>query len=235
MRHEWDDAWISSNYHDSTTTKDLYKAYMQCHDDQISYDTFKWHCRVRLGLKRPVFHMTDEQEDFLIRHFGEMSVENLRKAFNKRYGFDFKLTAFCYHTKRLGLDKWKEHIYTEDQEEFLRANAPVMIRRQLTRAFNETFNASLSEDAVVMHCWQKGYGALNDGRFSQDREMTIFLDGNPDNISRENMAVVNLKTFALMNNNGWLNSHKDIVEAGLLWCRLLGVLEGENDEINHLK
>lgn len=225
--HEWDDEWISSNYPQHQSTKNLWRVYIQTHDDAMSYDTFKWHCRVVLGLQRTVFHMSEEQEQFIIENFEKMSVENLRKTFNKKFNMNFKTTAFHYHTKRIGLDKWTEHVYTDEQEQFLAENAPVMIRRKLTQVFNETFNTYLKEDALVMHCWQRGYGALNNGRFSSDRQMTVFVDGDPDNFDENNVKNVDLKTFAIMNNNGWLNSCAEIVKTALLWCQLLDVLGSE--------
>lgn len=226
MKHNWDNDWIADNYSSFKYVKDLHIAYMESHDDEITYDTFKWYCRSCLGLTKKVFRMNDEQKQFIVSNFSKMSVESLRKLFNKKYGTNFKTTAFHYHTKRLGLDKWKEHLYTEEQEEFLKQNAPCVMRRRLTQLFNEKFGSSVSEDALVMHCWQRGYGALNDGRFHQDRKITIFIDGNPNNFSDDNAKVVDIKTYAVMNNNRWLDS-AEITRTGLLWCRLMNAVGEE--------
>lgn len=227
MRHDWDNDWISKNYSSFKSVKDLYTAYMESHNDEITYDTFKWYCRSRLGYQKNVLRMSGEQKQFLISNFDKMSVDNLRKLFNKKYGTNLKVTAFHYHTKRLGLDKWKEHLYTAEQEEFLKRNAPCVMRRRLTQLFNEKFGSSVSEDALVMHCWQRGYGALNDGRFHQDRKMTIFIDGDSNNFNEDNAKTVDFKTYTMMNNNRWLDD-AEITKTGLLWCELMNAVgEGE--------
>lgn len=109
--------------------------------------------------------LSDEQVDFIRANFDKMSCEALRKKFNERYNENFKVTAFHYHTKRLGLEKWKEHIYTSEQEAFLKENASLMTREELTDAFNKKFKAHVKCVAIEQHCWQRKYGRNTDGKF----------------------------------------------------------------------
>lgn len=109
--------------------------------------------------------LTEEQIDFIRQNFDLMSCEELRKAFNEKYHDNFKTTAFHYHTKRLGLEKWKEHTYTDEQEAFLKESASTMTREELTTEFNKKFSCEVSCDALSMRCWQKGYGRATDGKF----------------------------------------------------------------------
>lgn len=231
-KHDWDNEWIRANFCSYPSTKSLFDAYSAIHGSKMSYDTFKWHCREVLGLRRgEPFQMSDEQRRFIKDGYTRMPAERLRKAFNERFGTNIISTTFYYYCNKLGLSKWNSHTYTDEQENFLSENAPHMMRRELTQVFNRTFGTSVREDAIVMHCWQRGYGALNNGRFAADRKMTVFIDGNASNFSEENTKDVSLRTFATMHNNGWLNGDKDITKAGLLWCELFDVMENNLTEV----
>lgn len=109
--------------------------------------------------------MTKQQERYIIENFGSMSVESLRKMFNKKFGTDFKTTAFHYHTNRLGLKKHIEHQYTALEDEFLRVSSSLMTREELTNAFNETFGTKIKVNTITMRCCKKGFLSQNDGKF----------------------------------------------------------------------
>lgn len=109
--------------------------------------------------------MTDEQERYIIGHWDDMSCEALRKQFNMKFGTSYKVTAFHYHTKRLGLSKHIEHKYTEEQDAFLRDNSERMTRRELTSAFNDKYGTSIKEQAIVQRCFLRGWKAQTDGQF----------------------------------------------------------------------
>ncbi|SFU36937.1 HNH endonuclease [Butyrivibrio sp. INlla21] len=111
--------------------------------------------------------MTREQEQYITDNFGLMPVEALRNRFNKKYGTDYKVSAFHYHTKRLGLSKHIEHQYTAEEDKFLKENSPLMSREELTREFNSRFGTSIKINTINVRCLQRGWSASNDGRFKQ--------------------------------------------------------------------
>lgn len=111
--------------------------------------------------------LTDEQENYIRDNFDKMSVEKLRNQFNEKYGTEFKVTAFHYHTNRLGLKKHIEHQYTEEEDEFLRVNSPLMSRAELTRQFNERFGTSIKLSAITTRCCQRDFHSSNDGKFKK--------------------------------------------------------------------
>ncbi len=111
--------------------------------------------------------MTKEQERYIVDNFNLMSVEALRKQFNKKFETEYKTTGFHYHTKRLGLNKHIEHQYSKEEDEFLRTNSPLMSREDLAKEFNAKFGARIKQDAINMRCWKKGWSASDDGRFKK--------------------------------------------------------------------
>lgn len=55
--------------------------------------------------------------------------------------------------------------YSVEQEEFLKANAPLLSRKELTERFNEKFGTSKSVLAIKSWCNNRGYNSSSDGRF----------------------------------------------------------------------
>lgn len=111
--------------------------------------------------------MTKDQERYIIKNFDIMSVEKLRVAFNNKFGTSYKVTAFHYHTDRLGLRKHVQHEYTALEDEFLKINSNLMTRQELTDAFNKEFECSIKTNAIEQRCFKKGFKPLDDGKFKQ--------------------------------------------------------------------
>lgn len=55
--------------------------------------------------------------------------------------------------------------YSIEQEVFLKNNAPLMSRKELTERFNETFGTTKSVRAIKSYCNNRGYNSSSDGRF----------------------------------------------------------------------
>ena len=55
--------------------------------------------------------------------------------------------------------------YSMEQEEFLKVNAPLMSRRELTERFNKKFNVNKSVLAIKSYCNNRNYNSSSDGRF----------------------------------------------------------------------
>ena len=111
--------------------------------------------------------MTERQKKFIIDHWSEMSAESLRKLFNETFGTDYKTTAFHYHTNKMGLSKHIEHQYTEEEDEFLKANSSKMSRKELQKLFNETFGTQIKLNTIIVRCLKLGCNAPSDGKFKK--------------------------------------------------------------------
>ena len=55
--------------------------------------------------------------------------------------------------------------YLPEWEEFLKANAPLMSRKDLTEAFNAKFGTNKSVSGISQACKARGYNASSNGRF----------------------------------------------------------------------
>jgi hypothetical protein len=55
--------------------------------------------------------------------------------------------------------------YSNEQIDFLKINAPLMSRKELTERFNEKFQTSKSELAIKSYCNNRGFNSSSDGKF----------------------------------------------------------------------
>ena len=55
--------------------------------------------------------------------------------------------------------------YSPEQVEFLKENAPLMSRKELTNCFNKKFGTDKSVLAIKSYCNARGYNSSSDGRF----------------------------------------------------------------------
>lgn len=57
--------------------------------------------------------------------------------------------------------------YSSEQEEFLKTNAPLMSRKELTELFNSRFGANRTVAGIKAFCNSRGYNSSFDGKFQK--------------------------------------------------------------------
>lgn len=57
--------------------------------------------------------------------------------------------------------------YPSEQQEFLKVNAPLMSRRELTERFNIEFGTKKTVRAIKSYCNARGYNSSSDGKFQK--------------------------------------------------------------------
>ena len=57
--------------------------------------------------------------------------------------------------------------YLPEWEEFLKTNAPLMSRKELTEAFNARFGTNKTKSAIAQACIARGFNSSNSGRFEK--------------------------------------------------------------------
>lgn len=82
---------------------------------------------------------------------------DLAEKFNSEFGTDYPK-----HTIRQELYRHtdsrlhSEHLYTEEQENFIKENADILSRKELLKRFNEKFNASVTYAGITQKCVNLG-------------------------------------------------------------------------------
>ena len=131
--------------------------------------------RIKITLKddlSPEERQTENEQSIIITNLAKQMINNgdlilgtEKLAAQTKSLQKSNATAFHYHTNRMGLKKHIEHQYTAEEDEFLRANSPLMTREELTKEFNNRFGTSIKQNTINMRCCLKGWSASNDGQF----------------------------------------------------------------------
>lgn len=124
--------------------------------------------------------MTDEQKKYILDNWNSMTSEALRHAFNEKFGTTYKVTAFHYHTSKMGLRKMPMHHYSKEEDEFLKKYSSIMSRKELTAAFNDKFGTTIDIQALTVRSLRIGAVASNDGRFKTGELPWDRLEGGRD-------------------------------------------------------
>jgi hypothetical protein len=130
------------------------------------------------------FRYTAEQLDFIRTAYMSMPANEITKVFNKKFGLkktdsairsvlkNYKITC-CRKVKDRFIKR--KRILNEGQEQFLREKYPKMQIPEMTRAFNDHFEVTMTEQQIKSYvqnhkitsgrtgCFQKGNAPWNDG------------------------------------------------------------------------
>lgn len=91
-------------------------------------------------MKRHIY--TEEQERWILEHAENSNAEQLKDAFNKKFNATVTYNGIIQKRQRMGIDKGKpQRIYTQEEENFLRANRNKMPMKELHRKFCERFSS----------------------------------------------------------------------------------------------
>lgn len=112
---------------------------------------------------------TQEQLDFLRENATKFSRRELTEQFNTLFGTEQSTTSIRLVCNRRGYYNPRTDIYTEEQLEFLRSNAPTSTRKELTELFNETFVENKTVSSIASTCKRYKFRFPSDGRFSEER------------------------------------------------------------------
>lgn len=118
-------------------------------------------------------------EEFIIENYDKYSIVELYKLLCSKFDVNFNergLRTKCY---KLGLKKNKVHKYSNEEYEYLKANAHLGMYK-LAEQFNSKFNTNLSANALMQQCHKHNIAVgSNKGQFQ--------VGGNPwdKSISKE--------------------------------------------------
>lgn len=87
----------------------------------------------------------------------DMKRNDLAEKFNSEFGTDYpeytiRHELYKYTDRRL--NNW--HLYTEEQEKFIKENADIFSRKELLKRFNKKFNVSITYSGITQKCVNLG-------------------------------------------------------------------------------
>lgn len=148
-QHKYHDEWIKENFNAYYNNALLTKAYNEHFGCSVTLSAFRTHLKY-LGLKRDLkcgneFKYNDE---WIRQNRDAYKYNNdLWRAYIAEFGECPESSSFSRHLRIIGLSAG-HNAFTQEQDEWLKANYPIMSRKDCTKLFNETFNDSRDEGTI---------------------------------------------------------------------------------------
>lgn len=104
---------------------------------------------------------TEEQDEWIRRHYHTMRLTDLTECFNKCFG---KSRSYAVMKQRCRKTLKLTHLFTPEMDRFLAENYLKCSRKELADAFNEKFGQARSEASIKVRCQKLGL------KFSDNKE-----------------------------------------------------------------
>lgn len=205
----WDNDFIFENWESHRNWLSLCNSYNDVHDTSIGYHTFKSHC-YRLGLN---FHYTNEEVEWLKNNYPSLGRDETARLFRKNFKNNRTTGAIFVKCKTLGL-KVTEERRRERAKQNTKRVTPVgaYVTREHGEKYIKTAHGFKRVKELV-------YGDVPKGM------SLVYLDGNKDNITKENLCPVSRKTLAKMTINNFWSDNGVITKTGIMCCELEELIE----------
>ena len=219
----WNDEWIAENYLRFRSYREMAEAYNKEFGTTIKESAIRQHT-VDLGFRRPRAtgeFLTEEQKKFIEEYYPHHSVEKTTRAFNEKFGTNKKKYTMKNYAQRHGL-KVDEDLVTESK---LRAAHKEGSKRALRKVGDMRFEGRYwiikTEDGwelIHQYVWKKHHGEI------KKDHVIIYLDGDVNNYSIDNLLEVPYKYLGMLNMNKMKSIDPEITKTGVMWCELCEVL-----------
>ena len=205
---DWNVEWIYENFPKYRLITELHKAYCQeCFE--VGLGAFKsWFRRNKIHSN---FSWTEEQLEWLKNNYPYNPVRDTTEEFNRLFGTNKNVQSIRAKACVLGL-----HLTEEARSKSYITPNHAEIGDIHKDPSGYMYIKSESGKWMLYHryIYEKHFGEIPEGY------IVIFLDSNIENFNPENLAIVSLKTNALMNGFKFRTECAEITRAGLLCCEL---------------
>lgn len=215
----WHDEWIIANKNNYPSILEFYKAYVEKIDSTIHRQAFTTHL-TRMGIHSNL-SWTDEEKQWLVENFCRLGSLKCVEPFEQKFGKRREHRSLEACARRLGL-------LVDDEVVIANRNYPrrVPIGTIVDDGDGylkiKTGHGSSGWERYHRYIYKKEHGAIPKGH------KIVFLDGNRQNYSVENMVAVPASYLALMNNWKLKSQEPEITKASIKWCELYELLKKSN-------
>lgn len=225
----FNDEWLMDNHRHYKSYAELAKAHNELFGTCFSRMQMKNHASLMLGIRMDGYWYTDEMKAWIVREYPKpgTSAEKAEK-FNKAFGTHREGQSIKEMARLLGVALGDEALAEYKQKSadtLIRYNTEVKAKPigYVGRPSNgypmvKTENGWMSQ---ARHEYLKSHDEIPSGN------VVIFLDGNVDNVSKDNLMAIPQKWQAIMTANKFWSEHPMITRSGIVWCELLTALKAE--------
>lgn len=208
---QWDDNYIFEYWEECRNWLTLLNQYNETHNTSIRYNTFKSHC-YRIGLN---FHYSDEQIRWLTENYPTLGKHETARLFNEVFETNRSTGEIFIKCKKLGLRVTEER---RKQRAINNTGRYVPIGRCVTKQHGEKY---IKTESGFKRVKDMVYGDVPRGM------SLVYLDGNKDNIQKDNLYPVSRAVLARMTANGFWSDNGTITKTGIMCCELEEMLRKE--------
>lgn len=218
----WEDNWIISNYRSFHSWSEMKDTYNYIFKTALSRNQFKNHVH-ELGLKLGDYFYSLDEDEFLKERYPKLSPNELAEEFNKTFFKNKSYKQLRQRAYKLGLKKSDKYIC----ERQIRAGKSRAVHVGSISRNSDGYYRVKMKDGTWKSLAKVKYEEYH-GVSVGDNECIIYLDGNSDNLSRDNLEVITASEMSLINNNLRIDrSCKPLTETAIKWVRLYSALKKE--------
>lgn len=214
----YDDEWIMAHWESFRNWKKLCEEYNMVHESAVNYNTFKSHCNRVLALN---FHYPEEQVEWLRENYPRLGRTETAKKFNETFNEKRTPGAIKVFCQRMGLR------VTEDRKK----------RRAIenTGRFHPVGTVVKWENIEPYIKTESGWKPLKYTMFEKQKgKNLVYLDGNQNNVSKENLMFITREVSARMITNEFWSEDPEITRTGIICCELEQALKENGGNANDI-
>lgn len=213
------DEWLQKKHSPEIVIRVLTAEYNTFWGENRSVDTMKHHCK-RLGLQQERGDFTPEQDAWLRKRNRKYSARDMTVLFNQKFGTHRNPNTIKVHCNRdLRVFFLNSHMSTGlpiGSEKIV--NGYVWIKVSDQAHGKNSFYKNWRQKSHVV--FEQHYGSMPPEGYT-----IVFLDGNKQNTSIENLYAVSGKVNREMGKKKWWNTDPDLTLAAIKWCELFYIIK----------
>lgn len=215
--------WIA-DHADNMTAEALKDAFNERFGTDVTFYSMiqkRQRMGINKGLKNRKY--TNAEEDFLRKKHGKIPTREIHKEFCKKFS-DINFYSLKAKIQRMGLTLDDRNKFSTQLAEQSRKPVGTEHKRSgytIVKVSDE-IGESGSHKAErknwklkQMVMWERYHG-----REVPPKHQVVFLNGDKEDYSEENLVAVPLKWMPLLNRNHWLNGDVEITKTALKYCEL---------------
>ena len=211
----YNDDWIYAHITKFTSWRKMFDAYYE-EFHFGNYRNFRNHLYHDLGMTR-IF--TDEQNNWLIDNYPNMTLDECTEAFNKQFQIGRSKSTIRMQASKLGVRQSDDTVRRAYDFEHYNEYP---IGSTVIRTNNKGLSAVYEKTADG---WIR-QSILNAGQVPEGFRV-VHLNRDFMNNSEENLAVVPIRILSMMTGNKFWSDNPEITKTAILWCKLSEVLAYE--------
>ena len=230
--HTYNEDWIKENYLNYPSYEKLAIDHNKLFGTSITTSAMKRHCS-NIGLKKPRMHeeFTKEQHKWLQENYPLLGVRETQKQFNKKFNANRTYHSIKNYGHNHSIvvkddvatkNKLREVHYNPNSKRHIKEAGYMRIEcgRWVIKKEDGTW------DFASRVIYENEYGNI-----PKDYDV-IFLDGDINNLSVDNLLAIPKKYSGLLLQYNLRSSNADITRTGITWCDLYQLLKAEDIHID---